>query len=267
MKKSHKNSIVAVAVLATFCLVALTGSALAAGPAPVTLGAAGNFAILSKSGVTDVPRSSVTGNVGASPITGAAIGLTCAEVKGKMYEVDAAGPPCAVTNATLLTTAVSDMQTAYTNAAGRPPTVTELGAGNIGGLTLTAGVYKCYAPAVYGGVNDVNGQPLSAGFEQGPATSAAPSYTPDFSGSPYLVIEDGAMLVDLPTGERRSVPSCAAQKAARDPDGRPRTVFYQPGDSGVMLREGQRGRVQGTPPAGVAACYGIDTLGRIALLY
>ncbi|MDP2944065.1 MAG: ice-binding family protein, partial [bacterium] len=35
-----------------------------------------------------------------------------------------------------------DMQTAYTDGAGRAPSVTELGAGNIGGLTLTPGVYK-----------------------------------------------------------------------------------------------------------------------------
>jgi hypothetical protein len=34
------------------------------------------------------------------------------------------------------------MQTAYTDAAGRAPNVTELGAGNIGGLTLAPGVYK-----------------------------------------------------------------------------------------------------------------------------
>lgn len=133
------------------------------------------------------------------------------------------------------------------------------------GYGLREGAY--YPSGSYGGVTDVNGRPLSAGFDQGPASYAAPSYTPDLSGSPYVVIEGGAMLVDLPTGERRSVPSCAAQKAARDPDGRPRTVFYQPADYGVLLRQGQRGRVQGTPPAGAVTCYGIDSLGRIALLY
>jgi hypothetical protein len=34
------------------------------------------------------------------------------------------------------------MQTAFTDAAGRAPGVTELGAGNIGGMTLAAGVYE-----------------------------------------------------------------------------------------------------------------------------
>jgi len=46
-------------------------------------------------------------------------------------------------NPTRLTTAVLDMQTAYTDAAGRPnPDVTELGRGTIGGLTLAPGLYK-----------------------------------------------------------------------------------------------------------------------------
>ena len=112
--------------------------------AGINLGVADNFAILSKSGVTDVYKSAVTGNVGSSPITGAAIRLSCAEVTGTIFAVDAAGPlPSSVKNPTMLTTAVSDMQTAYTNAAGRTgPNFLNLGAGNIGGKTLTPGLYK-----------------------------------------------------------------------------------------------------------------------------
>ncbi len=112
--------------------------------AVVNLGVAGGFAILSKSGITDVYPSVVTGNVGTSPITGAAILLTCTEVTGTIYSVDAAGPlPCRVTNASKLTTAVSNMQAAYNDAAGRSnPNFLNLGAGNIGGRTLTEGLYK-----------------------------------------------------------------------------------------------------------------------------
>jgi len=114
------------------------------GPAPVDLKSASSFAVLTKSGVTDVPASVITGDVGASPITGAAILPTCGEVTGKIYSVDAAGPlPCVITNATLLTAAVKDMMTAYTDAAGRTlPTATNLGAGEIGGLTIAPGLYK-----------------------------------------------------------------------------------------------------------------------------
>src|SRR5674476_578340 len=110
----------------------------------VNLGVAGDFVILSKSGITDVYKSAVTGNIGTSPISGSAILLKCDEVTGTIYTVDAAGPlPCRITNASRLTTAVSDMQTAYVDAAGRPnPSFLNLGAGNIGGKTLTPGLYK-----------------------------------------------------------------------------------------------------------------------------
>lgn len=110
----------------------------------VNLGVAGNFTILSKSGITDVFKSTITGNIGTSPITGAAIKVSCAEVAGTIYTVDAAGPlPCRVTNASMLTTAIRNMQTAYTDAAGRSnPKFLNLGAGNIGGKTLSPGLYK-----------------------------------------------------------------------------------------------------------------------------
>jgi hypothetical protein len=119
-------------------------SAVAAVQTPVNLGTAADFAILSKSGVTDVPASAITGDVGSSPITGAAIGLKCTEVTGTIYTVDAAGPlPCSLKDPTRLTSAVGDMETAYNDAAGRIlPDALNLGAGEIGGLTLSPGLYK-----------------------------------------------------------------------------------------------------------------------------
>ena len=112
--------------------------------ASVNLGTAGNFAILSKTGITDVYQSAIVGDVGTSPITGAALLLTCGEVTGKIFVVDAAGPlPCAINDATTLTTAIGDMGTAYLDAQGRTsPDFTELGAGEIGGLTLAPGLYQ-----------------------------------------------------------------------------------------------------------------------------
>ena len=117
---------------------------------PVDLRSAGNFVILSKSGITNVPSSAITGNIGTSPITGAAItGLDCLEVTGLVYTVDAAGPACRLTNPVLLTAAISDMETAYTDAAGRvSPDFTELGAGNIDGMTLSPGLYKWGTPVI-----------------------------------------------------------------------------------------------------------------------
>ncbi|MDD4970535.1 MAG: ice-binding family protein [Paludibacter sp.] len=130
----------------------------------VDLGLASSFAILSKSGITDVYKSTVTGDVGSSPISGTAILLTCPEVTGNIYSVDPAGPlPCRITNPSLLSTAVSNMEAAYTDAAGRiNPDFLNLGAGNIGGLTLTPGLYKWTSAVVIptnitisGGVDDV----------------------------------------------------------------------------------------------------------------
>ena len=132
--------------------------------AAVNLGAAGNFAILSKTGVTDVYKSAIVGNVGSSPISGAAILVSCAEVTGTIYAVDAAGPlPCSITSQSMLTTAISNMETAYTDAAGRSnPNFLNLGAGNLGGLTLSPGLYKWTSTVsvptditLNGGPNDV----------------------------------------------------------------------------------------------------------------
>jgi len=122
----------------------VSNSVAAAALAPVALGTSVGFAILSKSGITDVYPSAITGNVGTSPISGTALHLVCSEVTGSTYTVDAAGPlPCRITAAQKLTTAISNMQTAYNDAAGRlHPNFLNLGAGNIGGKTLTRGLYK-----------------------------------------------------------------------------------------------------------------------------
>jgi len=122
-----------------------SGSTIAAsGPSPINLRSAGSFAVLSQSGITDVYRSAIVGDVGTSPITGAALLLECDEVTGNIYTVDATGPlPCYAIAPSSLSVAINDMGFAYENAAGRTsPDFTELGAGEIGGLTLAPGLYK-----------------------------------------------------------------------------------------------------------------------------
>jgi len=145
MKRSKEYSKkLVLTILLGFFAAGSASAGTGIGPMPVNLGDADTFAILSKSGITDVYRSSVVGDVGTSPITGAALLLTCGEVTGKIFTVDASGPlPCAVTDATFLTSAVGDMGFAYDDAAGRVlPNFVELGAGEIGGLTLAPGLYK-----------------------------------------------------------------------------------------------------------------------------
>ncbi|MBQ0768990.1 MAG: DUF3494 domain-containing protein [Bizionia sp.] len=125
-----------------------TTSADEPGLAVVNLGSAGNYVILAKTAINNNPTSAITGNLGLSPaatsyITGLSLTdftgfATSAQITGKVYAADMVAP-----TSTNLTTAVENMITAYNDAAGRPtPDYVELGAGNIGGQTLTSGLYK-----------------------------------------------------------------------------------------------------------------------------
>jgi hypothetical protein len=139
------------------------GALCSSGAACVPLGTAGHFVILSVNALTNATPSVVTGDVGLTKASGALIGLTCPEVTGVIFSVDAAGPlPCRVTAAAALAAAETDADDAYINATRRAPDVTGLGAGDISGKTITPGVYK-WTTAVaintdvtlIGGPNDV----------------------------------------------------------------------------------------------------------------
>jgi hypothetical protein len=114
---------------------------------PVNLGSTADFAILAGSLVSNIPTSAVTGDIGLSPATGGNItGFGNLEVTGTIYAVDAAGPAGSVPAASMLTTAQGDLTIAYNDASGRTPIPVDSflnpGSGNIGGLTLIAGLYK-----------------------------------------------------------------------------------------------------------------------------
>ena len=119
-------------------------------PAPVNLGTAGDFVILAKTGISTTGTTQITGDIGVSPVAATAVtgfGLimdpsgtfsTSSLIDGNVYASDYTSP-----TPTKMTSAVSDMQTAYTDAAGRTsPDYTELYAGDITGKTLTRGLYK-----------------------------------------------------------------------------------------------------------------------------
>jgi len=124
-----------------------TGGATSA-QAVVNLGSAVNFLILAKTAITNIATSTLTGDLGLSPaatsyITGFALTnatgyATSTQVTGSIFAADMVSP-----TPINLTTAVSNMITAYDDAAGRPsPDFFELYSGNIGGKTLTPGIYK-----------------------------------------------------------------------------------------------------------------------------
>lgn len=127
-----------------------TSSTEAAGPAPVNLGTAGDYVILAKAAISTTGTTAIVGDIAVSPaaetfITGFSQGRdasdqfsTAAIVDGRIYAANMAAPTPAK-----LTTAVGDMEIAYTDAAGRTtPDHTELGAGDVSGMTLEPGLYK-----------------------------------------------------------------------------------------------------------------------------
>ena len=104
-------------------------SSSACSQAPITLGLAAGFAVLAGSTVTNTGATTVTGDLGLSPGT-AVTGFPPGTVVGTIH----AGNPTAAG-------AIADLTIAYSDAAGRtlcPITV----AGNLGGLTLTPGLYR-----------------------------------------------------------------------------------------------------------------------------
>lgn len=154
--------------LAANVIVTFTVSGTVPTLAAVNLGSAINYVILAKSAVSNISISAITGDLGLSPaatsfytgfaLTNATGFATASQVTGKLFAADMA-PPTPIN----LTTAVNDMITAYNDAAGRPtPDFLELATGNIGGKTLTPGLYKwttnVTAPSsvvISGGPNDV----------------------------------------------------------------------------------------------------------------
>ncbi|MCF7676030.1 MAG: DUF3494 domain-containing protein [Akkermansiaceae bacterium] len=160
------SNLVRTGLLAAGSMMFLQSFATAA-QAPVNLGTAANFVILAKSGISTVPPSAITGDIGVSPIDSTAITgfslildssnqlSTSTQVTGKVYAPDYAVPTPAN-----LTTAIGDMQTAYTDASGRTlPDFTELGAGEIGGRTLVPGLYKWSSDVLISSDVTLNGGP------------------------------------------------------------------------------------------------------------
>jgi len=138
--------------LGAMLMVAFMIPAAAMSQSPVNLGTAGDFVILTKTGITaeGIAGILITGDIGVSPIAATAItgfGLIMDHsntfsrsslVNGKIYAADYTDPTPAK-----MTTAISDMETAYNNAAGRTlPDYTERYAGDLTGQTLTPGLYK-----------------------------------------------------------------------------------------------------------------------------
>ena len=147
--------------------------------APITLGTAGNFAVLAGTTVTNTGPSVISGgDVGVSPgsaITGFPPGTTV--------------PPSTTHAADAVAAqAQSDLTTAYNAAAGLAPTQ-DLTGQDLGGLTLTPGVYFFSSSAQLTGtltLNDQGNPNAQFVFQIGSTLTTA-------SSSSVVTINGGAM--------------------------------------------------------------------------
>jgi len=138
-------------------ITALAGFPLQAKAGPI-LGGSGNFAVLGATTVTNTNPATnlpsgpttITGDVGVSP--GSAItGLVTTQVNGTIYGTGF------TTNPALVAQAQADNTTAYNALAGLAPTAVLTGQ-NLGGLTLTPGVYFFASSAQLTGALTLNAE-------------------------------------------------------------------------------------------------------------
>jgi hypothetical protein len=125
----------------------LAGAAKAATGGSVGLGAATDFAVMAAATITNTGPTTITGDIGLSPGT-AITGQGSLTVHGTIHAADAAAAQ-----------AQADLVTAYNDAAGRSPNAVV--AGDLGGQTLTPGVYSSASSLGITGTLtlDANGDP------------------------------------------------------------------------------------------------------------
>jgi hypothetical protein len=149
-----------------FLLVSAACNIMTSADHTVILGEAGHYAILAKSGISTVPSSTIYGDIAVSPIAATAMtgfGLTLdlseqfskstqvlASTEGVTHPGHAFSASYGAPISDVLTTAVGDMENAYTDAANRVNPDEDrinLGEGTLGGVyggpdaPLTPGVY------------------------------------------------------------------------------------------------------------------------------
>jgi hypothetical protein len=173
---THPMSYIVIAAdgtIATYTVTVVVGAAVS--PAAINLLsiAANNFVVLSNSpttGITDTGSNSsaITGNIGLSPASAAAIGVWCSEMTGNIYGANTAYVGAGTGNQacfkglpadnTTVANAVADLGTAYTNAsAPATPAAVDAAHLNVGAGTLPAGTTFTTGVYTWGTVVNVTG--------------------------------------------------------------------------------------------------------------
>ncbi len=160
-------------------ILTLVMPASAASPVKVELGTTAAFAVLSGSAITNTGTTTIDGdaggNIGMSPGT-EFIGQASVTLSGTANIADAAA-----------SVAKDDLVTAYNDAAGRTPTTAI--AADLGGMTLTAGVYNSASSIGINGnlILDAQGDPEAVFIFQAGSTliTSAGSHIELINGARY----------------------------------------------------------------------------------
>jgi hypothetical protein len=142
--KKFWGPVLAILLLAT--TAGIGGSLLgASAAAPPTLASAATYAVIASSTITNTGPTVLTGDLGLSPGT-AVTGFPPGTVVGTQHIADAAAAQAQV-----------DVGIAYDNAAAQTP-FTDLTGADLGGLTLTPGVYHFSSSVGITGTLTLDGQ-------------------------------------------------------------------------------------------------------------
>lgn len=144
-----RATITAVLVLGVLAASSGAGASLAsplAQTAP-SLGTAATFAVLAGSTVTNTGSTSISRDLGVSPGTAVTGFPPGAVTGGAIHAADA-----------LAAQAQSDVGTAYNNLAAQGPPTLDLTGQDLGGMTLTAGIYRYSTSAQLTGPLTLNAQ-------------------------------------------------------------------------------------------------------------
>jgi Ice-binding-like/Putative Ig domain len=131
--------------LSALLVCATFGVCLRAAQLPVPLASAGNFTILAGASVTSTGPTVIMGNLGVSPQTAISGFPPASVIAGAIHDNDAVAAQ-----------AEMDLTAAYINASTRPTPIVI--AGNLGGLTLTPGLYQSASTIGITGILTLNGQ-------------------------------------------------------------------------------------------------------------
>jgi hypothetical protein len=144
----HRSPLTRVAAILAVAATLTFGVAVAVAAEPPRLGTAANYAVMGATAITNTGPTVINGNMAISPSNASSV--TGFPVPGTVTgEVDAANADAVLAH--------TDLVTAYNDAAAEPVTV-DLTGTDLGGLTLTPGVYQFDSSAQLTGLLTLDGQ-------------------------------------------------------------------------------------------------------------